>query len=216
MRQSRIHLAWFAATWGAICFLTILSPAERVLGEYVRLVYLHGAWVWTSLLMFAGAGLVGLGALLTRWQNLHCWCQALGRTGLLFWITYLPVSMIAAQANWNGLFLVEPRWRLAMVFAITGILLQLGLSLVNRPEWTSTANLFFAITLGLTLQSTENIMHPPAPILNSDASLIQVYFFALVGLNTLAATQIARWWYRSSRQCINEIQTSLSAAQSPQ
>src|SRR5690606_9937862 len=101
----------------AIAAFTALSPAERTLGLNVRVVYLHGAWVWAALAAFlaaAGAGLAGFirdrasenGSL-----TLHRWSRALGRTGLLFWITYLPLSMWAMQTNWNGLFLAEPRWR---------------------------------------------------------------------------------------------------------
>jgi hypothetical protein len=128
--------AWFALTVAAIAGLSALGPAERLLGANVRVVYLHGAWVWTALAAFVAAGLVGLAGLLTRRAALHCWSRALGHTGLLFWVTYLPISIWAMQTNWNGLFLAEPRWRLALVFAVSGLLLQLGLALLDRPAWT--------------------------------------------------------------------------------
>ena len=100
---------WFALTLLAIALLALVSPPERSLGASVRIVYLHGAWVWTALAAFAAASLTGILGLVTRRESWQRWSLALGRTGLLFWITYLPLSMWAAQANWNGLFLAEPR-----------------------------------------------------------------------------------------------------------
>ena len=195
--------AWFALTVAAIAGLSTLGPAERMLGANVRVVYLHGAWVWTALAALVAAGLVGLAGLLTRREALHCWSRALGHTGLLFWITYLPISIWAMQTNWNGLFLAEPRWRLALIFAVSGLLLQVGLALLDRPAWTSAANLAYVVVLLLALANTGNVMHPPSPILNSDAERIQLFFLALLALTLLAASQIARWWKRTS-QCISK------------
>ena len=135
-------------------------------------------------------------ALVSQRAKLHTWSRALGRTGLFFWITYLPISLWAMRTNWNGLFLAEPRWRIAVVFAIAGILLQSGLSLIDDPAWASGFNFLFAVTLFAALQSTQQVMHPSAPIFESNAWRIQVFFAALVGLTFVAAWQITRWWHR--------------------
>ena len=190
--------AWFALTLAAIAALSTLGPAERALGANVRIVYLHGAWVWTALAGFVAAGLVGLAGLVTRRAALHCWSRALGHTGLLFWITYLPISIWAMQTNWNGLFLAEPRWRLALIFAVSGLLLQAGLGLLNNLALTSAANLAFVAVLLFALANTANVMHPPAPILTSDAARIQLFFVSLLALTLLAAVQITLWWRRLS------------------
>jgi hypothetical protein len=186
----------FLLTWIAIFILTSFGPAEHSLGTHIRVVYLHGAWVWVSLAGFLLAAVYGALGLLKRRQSYHTWSQAFGRTGLVFWITYLPLSLWAMQSNWNGLFLSEPRWRLALVFAITGILLQVGLTLAGKPALTSALNLGYFIALLIAIQQTENVMHPASPILTSDAIRIQVFFFGLVLLILFAAWQMARWWYR--------------------
>lgn len=178
-----------------VALFTTLGPAEKSLGTNVRVVYLHGAWVWVALLSFYTAALVGVIGWITRRESLHYWSRALGRTGLFFWITYLPLSMWAMQTNWNGLFLAEPRWRLAVVFAIGGLLLQVGLSLLENPAWASAANLLYAVLLWLALQSTEQVMHPSSPVLSSGAWRIQLFFGGLVLLTLLVALQVARWWY---------------------
>jgi hypothetical protein len=120
----------------------------------------------------------------------------------VFWITYLPLSIWAMQSNWNGLFLAEPRWRLALVFAVSGLLLQVGLSLAGLPVLTSAMNFIFSIVLVIALQKTANVMHPASPIFSSDAWRIQVFFIGLVVLTLMAAWQIARWWYTREPNCV--------------
>lgn len=190
---------WFLLTLIAIAVLTALGPAEKSLGTNVRVVYLHGAWVWAALIAFLAAGITGLLGLATGRQTLQLWSFALGRTGLLFWVTYLPISMWAMQANWNGLFLAEPRFRFAVIFSVTGILLQIGVTLLENPAWSSGANFLYVLAMFLALRTTESVMHPPSPILDSEALRIQLYFGGLLLLILLAAWQIARWLYHVDR-----------------
>jgi hypothetical protein len=185
---------WFIISLLAIAGVAMLGPEEATLGSSVRVVYLHGAWVWAALAAFIAAAAVGLIGLMTRQERLHSWSRAFGRTGLFFWITYLPISLWAMQTNWNGLFLAEPRWRFAMVFAISGVLLQLGLSFLP-VIWSSVGNLGYVITLFMAMRATENVMHPPGPMLESDFGRIQLFFAFLTGLVLFAAWQFARWLY---------------------
>jgi len=185
--------AWFGLTLALIAVVTLLGPAERALGLRVRVVYLHGAWVWTALAAFVAAGVSGLVGLVSRRDSWHCWSRDLGLTGLFFWVTYLPLSLWAMQATWNGLFLSEPRWRLALVFSISGILMQIGLHLIGNLRLVSLGNLVYIGMLIYTLLRTENVLHPASPILTSDAWVIRLYFIGLLALTLLAAGQIARF-----------------------
>jgi hypothetical protein len=92
------------------------------------------------------------------------------------------------QSNWNGLFLAEPRFRLAAIFAVTGLLLQVGLWLMNVDWITSAANLIFIIVLRVVFSTAENIMHPPpSPIFNSGNDGIIGFFITLILLTLVAA-----------------------------
>ena len=193
-RLTSSPLTWLLVLLAAIALLAAGGPPEKSLGSSVRVVYLHGAWVWTALAAFFAAGLSGLAALLTHQDALHSWSRALGRTGLVFWISYLPISVWATQTNWNGLYLAEPRWRLALIFAVSGLLLQLGLALIDKAALTSAANLGFILVLLVALSGTREVMHPRSPILESGSTLIQVYFAVLVTFMLLAAWQVARGW----------------------
>jgi hypothetical protein len=187
--MSRFHspLTLFFATLIVIALLAFVGPEEQSLGANVRIVYLHGAWVLTAELAFIAAGLAGLIGLITRRAAFHNWSAALGRTGIIFWVTYLPLSLWAMQSNWNGLFLAEPRFRLAGIFAVTGVLLQVGLWIININWITSVANLLFIIILRVIFSTAENIMHPPpSPIFNSGNYAIIGFFVALIFLTLVA------------------------------
>ena len=184
MTKTKPPLIYFSITIIVIALLTLFGPEERSLGANVRIVYLHGAWVLAAEVAFIAAALAGLLGLILRKEIFHAWSAALGRTGIVFWLTYLPLSLFAMQANWNGLFLAEPRFRIAMIFAVTGVLLQLGLLLFNISWLTSFANILYIITLRVVFATAQNVMHPPpSPIFNSGLWNIILFF---VGLNILA------------------------------
>jgi hypothetical protein len=192
---------WLLLSLAVIAGLIAVGPAEKSLGVNVRVVYLHGAWVWTALALFIAAAVLGLAGLAGRRESLHRRSRAAGRAGLVFWISYLPLSIWAMQSNWNGLFLAEPRWRLAVIFAIGGLVLQLGLALVDEPAWASVGNILYAVTLLFALRNTQQIMHPASPILQSDSWRIQLFFFLLLLFCLLAAWQIARiFWTIDERR----------------
>ncbi|MFN8434736.1 MAG: hypothetical protein U0V18_11980 [Anaerolineales bacterium] len=194
MKNFKSPLTYFFITVGVIALLAFFGPEEKSLGSNVRLVYIHGAWVLTAEIAFIFAALAGLLGLMLQRDLFHTWSAALGRTGIIFWVTYLPLSLLAMQTNWNGLFLAEPRFRLAMIFAITGVLLQLGLWMYSIPWLTSLANIFYIIVLRVIFAQAQNIMHPPpSPIFNSGNYIIIGFFVSLNLLAWLAAYFLTRF-----------------------
>ena len=199
MPKLKSPLTLFFAALIVIALLALFGPEERSLGASVRVVYLHGAWVLAAELALIAAGLAGLVALITRRLEFHRWSAALGRTGIFFWVTYLPLSLWAMQSNWNGLFLAEPRFRLAAIFAVSGILLQVGLWLISTDWLTSAANLIFIIVLRVIFSTAENVMHPPpSPIFNSGNYAIIGFFLALILLTLVAAYFLTRVFLRTA------------------
>jgi hypothetical protein len=195
MSKIKSPLIPFFLTLILIGLTALLGPEEKDLGANVRIVYLHGAWVLTAELAFALAALAGLVGLITRRDVYHAWTAALGRTGIVFWVTYLPLSMLAMQSNWNGLFLSEPRFRLALTFAVVGVLLQAGLWMINLKWLTSLANIAYFVALRVVFSMAENIMHPPpSPIFNSGNFLIIGFFIGLNLLAWVAAYFLTRWF----------------------
>lgn len=197
MTKTKSPLIYFSITVIMIAFLTLFGPEEKSLGSNVRIVYLHGAWVLAAEVAFIAAALAGLLGLLLRNDIFHAWSAALGRTGIVFWLTYLPLSLIAMQTNWNGLFLAEPRFRLAIIFAVTGVLLQLGLWLLNISWLTSFGNILYIITLRAIFATAQNVMHPPpSPIFNSGLWNVIIYFLTLNFLAWIAGYFLARFFIK--------------------
>ncbi|MBE0697295.1 MAG: hypothetical protein IH586_10260 [Anaerolineaceae bacterium] len=204
MLKIKNHLISFLAVIILIAFATLLGPEEKSLGASVRVVYLHGAWVLAAEVAFLAAALVGAAGWLARtirqaaaYENtFHRWSAALGRTGIIFWLTYLPLSLWAMQANWNGLFLTEPRFQFALNFAIAGILLQAGMWIFHKPLLISAANIAYFLFLRISFATAKNIMHPPpSPIFSSGLWNVIVFFVALNLLTWLAAYLLTRWFF---------------------
>jgi hypothetical protein len=186
---------WFVLALLTTAALTALGPEEQSLGSNIRIVYLHGAWVLTAEAALGFSAAAGLLGILFRNQRLHRWSAALARTGLFFWITYLPLSLWAMQANWNGLFLSEPRFRIAVIFAVSGVLLQIGVTLLARPMFTSLFNVLFFVALRIALSQAAYVMHPPpSPIFGSGIVSLELYFIGIIFLTMIAAWFMTRWW----------------------
>ena len=193
MSKLKSPLVLFIITFGLIALLAFFGPEEKSLGSNVRIVYLHGAWVITAEVTLIAAGLMGISAVANRRPTYHRWSAALGRAGIVFWVTYLPLSLWAMQANWNGLFLAEPRFRLALIFAVTGVLMQLGLWLIDIPWLTSSANAIFIVLLRIYFSQTADVLHPPpSPIFNSGNNLIIGFFVAMIALSLTASYFLAQ------------------------
>ena len=173
--------------------LSAVGPAERRLGTNVRLVYLHGAWVWTALIGLGSAAAVGLIGLILRRERIQCWSIALGQAGMLFWITYLLLSMWTMQANWNGLYLAEPRFKVGLDFAVIGLLIQTAALILRDSRIGSALNLAFAIALAWSVSEAQEVMHPPSPIFNSDSVSIRLFFLLLLFVSLLAGWMLTRW-----------------------
>jgi hypothetical protein len=204
----------FFLTLVIIAALALLGPEEKSLGANVRIVYLHGAWVLAAELAFIAAGITGLLGLVMRKEGFHRWSAALGRTGIVFWLTYLPLSLFAMEANWNGLFLAEPRFRLAMIFAVTGVLVQLGLWLFNINRLTSLGNLLYIIVLRVVFSTAQNVMHPPpSPIFNSGNYAIIGFFVLLNVLAWTAAYFLTRWFLAIQKTSATSLQKATQLTQ---
>ncbi|MCS7010944.1 MAG: hypothetical protein N2049_04285 [Anaerolineales bacterium] len=195
MKGLRSPFLWFLLCLVVVAGLAAIGPEEKTLGPNVRIVYLHGAWVLAAEACLASAAFSGLVGILSGRKRFHDWSQALGRSGIIFWVTYLPLSLWAMQANWNGLFLAEPRFRVGFVFALTGILLQVGLALLGRPVLTSLGNVLFFTALLFALRQAGYVMHPPpSPIFESGIPGLQIYFLGLIVLVMSAAYFLTRWF----------------------
>jgi hypothetical protein len=179
-----------------ILLIVNFGPSERTLGKNVRLVYLHGAWVWTALIGFLLASAAGLAGLALRRDTFQRISVAAGQVAALFWLAYLPLSLWTMQANWGGMYLLEPRWRVAVNFAVIAALIQAAIVILKDPAVGSILNIAYTGLLSWSLSHTEQVMHPPSPIFSSGSLAIRSFFLVLTALCLIAAWQLARYFLR--------------------
>jgi len=178
--------------------IAVTAPEERTLGgPNARLVYFHGALVWASILTWFLAAGAGALAFVLRRDSLHRASRGLGRVALLWWALYIPVSILAANAtwannSWNLTFLLEPRFQMA--FQTMGVML-LGQALTffsDRPAVASGANIVVVVVMVFLLGVTGRVLHPPAPIRDTESLRIQAAFAVMTALLVMTGFQLAR------------------------
>jgi hypothetical protein len=192
MSSRRRQVSFLLIVSGVAIALAALAPVDGVLGSSARIVYLHGASVWASLASFAAAALAGLAALLLSRNGLHRWSLGLGRAATVLWLLALLLSLVAMQVSWNGLYLAEPRWQVAVRFGVAAVLLQVAVALLHRPWLASLLNVLFFLLLTASLVGIEAVMHPSSPVFTSNSAGIRLFFLALLGCSLAVAAVLAR------------------------
>ncbi len=193
------------ATGGLLVLLAVwlvLAPAEARLGQVVKLVYVHGALVWTGLLTFGVAGLLGLVALLLHYvanRPAAAWyrgSRAAGVAALIVWVIYALSAMLVTGLTW-GQWIAwgEPRVRAtAMILAAT-VAAAVIVRLVDQRDFTAMVNVALGIAPWIVVSRVEAIRHPVNPIGGSGSTAIQGFYLLIVlTVVGLAATLVAWLW----------------------
>ncbi len=192
MSSKRVLTTMLVIVAFAIGVTTYFGPSDASLGGNLRLVLLHGVWVWAGKLFFAAAAIAGIFGLILPQTHWSTYCAAIGLTALFLWLTYLPMSLIVQVQNWGGIFWDEPRWKVPLMFGIVALLLQLGLLLIRNKTITNIANIIFGALIWWKLGNIQNVLHPQDPVFSSDSVTIRIYFIALMALALLFASLLAR------------------------
>jgi hypothetical protein len=164
----------------------LMAPAERQLGDGIRLVYLHVSATWAGLMGIYGAGLLGVAALAVPSRIPDGWARALGGAGLVIFSVGFVVSLASAHVSWGGILWVEPRLLASAGIIALGSILTWATQGVEAPRVTGMAWLGFAVVTSVSLQAAGLFFHPDEPIASSPSDAIRWTFFGLFGLATVA------------------------------
>lgn len=185
------------ATLLAAILLLFLLPPERILGDVIKLVLLHGALVRSALIAFAIAGLFGIGCLVSSNPAWSRWTIATQVTALLLWLANLVASSVATRLAWGEwIAWSEPRvWATLHIgwLSIACLLLVLWL---NHRLFTGLANLSVALLSWGLIRGATLIRHPFDPLGASNSMLYQGLYTAMVIVLLLMAWQCALWLSR--------------------
>lgn len=195
-----------AACTAAAALILVLLPAEKTIGQVIKIVYLHGALSRAGMAGFAAAGLAGLACLAVaradvlskkresgRAGALARWSQALLWAGWLFWITHFVVSMPATHLTWGPwIAWGEPRVTMTLQVAAAGLVVILIGWLIGNQYFAAGANFLFAAAFVLLAERTGVLRHPLDPIGTSPSTLFKLTYAALL-VPVIAAMFLVAW-----------------------
>jgi hypothetical protein len=186
----------------AAAVLLWIAPAEQTLGQGLKIVFLHAALIQTGFIGLIVAGLLGLASLVTDRAAVAVWNRAVGTVALAFYLGGMVASLAAAQVNWGGLGLAEPRMAAGINTALLAIIVWIaGGWLKDLPHGlriTGALSAALAAYLVWSVATTPLVLHPDNPINTSPSAAIRLSFYALLALSILAAVW-AVWWVRGVR-----------------
>jgi hypothetical protein len=159
----------------------LLMPAERTIGQVIKIVYLHGALSRAGMLGFLAAGVCGLGYLIRPKRALGQWSRALLISGWCFWTAHFLVSMPATRLTWGPwVAWGEPRVTMTLQVIAGGLLVILVTGLLKDQRFAAAANLLFAIAFAVLAARTGVLRHPLDPIGSSPSATLRLIYLALL------------------------------------
>ena len=201
----RKRILWLAA--GLFLLLVVgvaLAPAETRLGNVVKLVYVHGALVWSGLFTFSLAGVLGAVALLVQYAlgapaRAAVWyrgTRAAGQAALIVWVIYAISSMLVTGLTW-GQWIAwgEPRVRVTAMILVAALVLAVVVRLLDQADLTALANVAMGIAPWVAVNRVEAIRHPVNPIGGSGSASMQGFYLLIVlAVAGLALALVAWLW----------------------
>jgi hypothetical protein len=204
---------WWAVglciVWSGLVLL--LMPAEKTIGQVIRIVYLHGALSRAGMLGFLLAGLLGLAYLVRPYQILGQWSRALLISGWAFWAAHFIVSMPATRLTWGPwIAWGEPRVTMTLQVIAAGLLVILVTWLLKDIRFAAAANLLFAIAFALLAARTGVLRHPLDPIGSSPSAALRLIYLVL--LIPVAGSMLLVAWRAAARSLIQSAEVGTAPA----
>jgi len=156
-----------------------LAPLEKSLGNTIKYVYLHVAFLWCSMAGMVLMALIGICTLFKGSESLAHWRHTIGWATLTTWFLAFAISTIAAKIVWGSVSWSEP---------LTGVAIKIlaSLLIVQMVQYIIHSNfikgLFNIVPMGLLIVLTNNIprvLHPLDPIKTSESWSIKLTFYSL-------------------------------------
>ncbi len=192
------NLFWPAVVTAIVlaAVILLLMPAERSIGQVIKIVYLHGALSRAGMLGFLLGAALGIAFLVRRLPTLLRWSNALAWSGWGFWTAHFIVSMPATRLTWGPwIAWGEPRVTMTLQLIGAGLVILLVARLIADARFTALANALLGGAVLLLALSTGVLSHPLDPIGASPSAALRLIYLALLvpicGLMLLAAYRMA-------------------------
>ncbi len=170
--------------------LIYFSPLDSQLGPVLKLVYLHGALIFTGLFLFAAVGFVGIASLLRN--SLKDLLLDIERTAIVFWLSAAIVGNIASELAWGGIYWNEPRLKVIIIISLISLSVYFLSTASGNDKIKSILGIALSSIVFLLILSAGKIMHPVNPFGASDSS-IRFFFGIITFVSLIISIQIVHW-----------------------
>jgi hypothetical protein len=177
----------FAALLAAAAVLVWQAPAERSLGDGIKLVYIHVSLIWAAMVVFMGAGALGLFSIFLPNRQLQTWQESASWVALAWYAVGVAIAMLAAKVNWGAVHWNEPLLIASLRFLAAALIVQAAKFWITSARLRGALNAGVAFFLMWSILGTPQVMHPESPIRQSPSAAIKLTFLGMFTLNSLAA-----------------------------
>lgn len=178
-----------AALLAAMLALALLAPAEKTLGDGIKIVYVHVAFTWTGMLLLGLAALLGLALLVAPrppWAARQARLLALG---LAFFALGFGMSIAASLVNWGGVPAREPRFLTSMNVLVIGLVAWALARILTHPRLAALVRAAPVAFLIWSVRSSTVVLHPDSPVSTAPPGIR----YTFLGMFALALA-LAGWW----------------------
>jgi len=191
----------------------VLAPSETRLGNLVKLVFVHGALVWSGLLAFTLAGALGLVSLVVQHivgslapaarERAPTWyrgTESASLAALIVWVAYVISSMAVTGLTWGQLIAWnEPRVQATGLILVAALVLFIVARLVANGDFSAIVSVLMGIVPWVVVKQAGVIRHPVDPIGGSESAAMQQYY-GLILLTVVGLTLILIAWLWSGAE----------------
>jgi len=133
------------------------SPAERMMGDVARILYVHVPAAWIAMLIFLVAGVSALLFLTTSKDIFDSLTEASAEVGVVLGGLLLALGSIFAKPTWGAWWTWDPRLTATAVMELSFIGVLLLRSVVTEPSrrasWTALAAILASVNMPITYMS---------------------------------------------------------------
>jgi hypothetical protein len=176
----------------ALIVLAVM-PAEKTIGQVIKIVYLHGALSRAGMVGLVAAGAAALIFFVTRRHAAGAWVEGLLISGWAFWTAHFIVSMPATRLTWGPwIAWGEPRVTMTLQVIGAGLVIILVTRLIGNRLFTAAAALLLAVAIAFIAGQTGVIRHPLDPIGGSPSTTLRLVYLLLL-IPVIAAMFTVAW-----------------------
>ena len=192
---SRDRILWIviAVSLLACAALVFFTPADAMLGNYLKLVLFHGGSTWVNLLTFTAAGALAAAFLVNGRPGTYAYTASARYVSFGLWIFNTVLGMLSARLTWGDSFIREPRLQASFwILVVLGIAIAVDI-MMDKPRLHAAFDIGIMVAVWAFVFVTPKDIHPNNPVLASGWQ-IQALFAGIVLTWAIAVFTFIRIW----------------------